>query len=396
MIDLRGVRLRSNPHLRLVPYDRLQAPQIEALRSLSEDPDFFGILMPPADTMLPVKAMSRDAALLFLALAEPACLPHLLTGFFGADADQRVRQLVLDSVLQVEHEGRFICGCTALELLGDQPRTPSGLRIAQLSTEAIAYAAALDGLAVNQLAARLYRFNVLPSTPALQRQYAEVQWLPRLLFETGTSAARVQSNWRGQPASDGWLTWSSGDAVDDPWLAWSGARAAADATYKLYVSPALDDLPAVFAVVVEAFVKARCARFKVGSGAWGVLRPDKLVAYFGSLDQLLQAAESIRACAGGARAHGVPFSAPIDSDGLLSWGMDPPRLELELAGREHQSWRQWLTERIAIYAAAGRQSGVDVQAFVRQRVALDGVDPSTWSPNLALWRAPVGSEQRVA
>jgi hypothetical protein len=37
-----------------------------------------------------------------------------------------------------------------------------------------------------------------------------------------------------------------------------------------------------------------------------------------------------------------------------------------------------------------------VQACVRRRIALDGVDPSDWTPDLGIWRGPAGAEQEVA
>jgi len=92
----------------------------------------------------------------------------------------------------------------------------------------------------------------------------------------------------------------------------------------------------------------------------------------------------------------VPFTAPIDSDGLLSWGMDPPRFEQVLQSQQLQSWRQWLTGRIAVYVLAGREAGTDVHSFIRNRIELDGVDPVSWTPNLAIWRGPVGTEQGAA
>jgi hypothetical protein len=47
MFDLRQARLRSSPRFRLVGFDQLPSSELEAFRSLSRDPDCFGILMPP-------------------------------------------------------------------------------------------------------------------------------------------------------------------------------------------------------------------------------------------------------------------------------------------------------------------------------------------------------------
>jgi hypothetical protein len=381
VVDLGQVRLRSNPRFRLIPYDRLSSTQQIEFRSLKKDRDFFGILVPPPESGLPAKSVSRDAALLFLALAESACLPNLLTDLLGNHANERLRQLVLDQVFEVEQAGRFLSGPAAAALLGVEPGLDAASRLARLSSEAIDYALALESLTVGELAARLYFFNAAPSTPALQRRFATTEQQCSFLYEVRGTEHRLRSKWRGEAIEDSWLMWST--------------SAVAEAAYKLYVSPLLEDLPRVFAVAVHAFAQVDCRRFKLGAGAYGLLRPDKLVAYFSSLDSLQRAAELIAGGATEAKAQGVPFSAPIDPAGLLSWGMDPPRFELAPQSDAVLSWRQWLSERIAVYVTAARQSADDVQAFVRQRIALDGVDPANWTPDLAIWRGPLGTEQGV-
>jgi hypothetical protein len=382
MIDFCKVRLRSNPRLSLIPYDRLQAPAVKVFESLSEDPEFFGILAPPEDSVLPVKSVSRDAALLFLALREPACLPHLLNGLFGADAGERLRSLILDGVFEIELSGQFLSGAAALAQLGHREGSARTSHLTRLSTDAIAYAAALELLTVQQVAARLYLFNSAPGTPAVRRRFGNDD-RPFALPNDGSEAAHLlRSLWRSETTADGWLVWSSSASACRP-------------AYKLYISPTLEQLPRIFELAIEAFAKSRCTLFKLGEGASGLLRPDKLVAYFSTLDYLQQAADQIRTAATGAVAQGVPFTAPIDAEGLLSWGMDPPHFQQVLAWQRHQSWRQWLTERVAVYVLAAKEAGVDVDSFVRNRIDLDGVDPSTWNPDLAIWRGPAGGGQEL-
>ena len=382
MTDLRAVRLRSNPRLRLVAFDCLQGAERDAMQPLARDPEFFGVLVPPDGSALPAKSVSREAALLFLALREPAKLPHLLDGLFGIHVDDRLRPLILDGVFELERDGQFLSGAAALPGHGTQAPAPGDSRLALLCTDAIEYAAALHPLPVRDVAARLYSFNTAPATRALQRLFAIDERVLAYLLPSSEVAQFVRSRWQGGAVADGWLSWSG---------AWSSARLG----YKLYVSPQLEHLPGVFAAAVEAFAKTGCAHFKVGRGAWGLLRPDKLVAYFDGLDRLRDAAGMIQESASGVAAQGVPFTAPIDPDGLLSWGMDPPRFEQVLASQQYQSWRQWLTGRIAVYARAAREDGGDVLSFVRERIELDGVDAVHWSPDLAIWRGPTGTEQEA-
>jgi hypothetical protein len=378
--DLREARLRCSGRFRLVPYDALAAHDKEALRSLCEGPDFFGVLIPTEGSALPMKSVSRDAALLFMALREPASLPRLLTALFGDRADEWLRPLILDGVLEVERDGNFVSGPAALPLVGDRQGADPTTRVARLSEEAIAYAAALEEVSAQELANRLYLYNTAPATAAWRRRIAGERAFDAFLLAGDGVQALLRSRWRRQTQADSWSVWSAeADAGSRP--------------HKLYVSPAPESLPATFAIAVRAFAKTGCAYFKVGHGPAGVLRPDKLVAYFAGLDDLHRAAELIGAHSAAVAAQGVPFTAPIDREGLLSWAMDPPRFEQVLEHQQYQSWRQWLTGRLAVCVTAAREAGADVHAFVRSRIALDGVDPASWNPDLAIWRVPVGTER---
>jgi hypothetical protein len=317
-----------------------------------------------------------------MSLREAACLPHLLNSLFGSHAGERLRQLILDGVLEVELAGQFVSGPSALGLLGARDSAQPATRLAHLSRDAISYAAALEQVPVQELATRLYLFNAMPLTPSWRTRLGDDRKFNSFLFQSNSIQRFLESNWRRE-------------VIADPWLAWRTDNVAHSLPYKLYVSPAPEHLPAIFELAVQAFAKAGCRYFKLGRGAFGVMRPDKLVAYFGSLDPLHQVVESIQGAAMEPTAQGVPFTAPIDSDGLLSWGMDPPRFEQVLAEQQTQSWRQWLTGRIAACVAAAKEAGTDVHSFVRSRIELDGVDPVTWNPDLAIWRGPVGTEQEV-
>src|SRR5262245_6861976 len=187
MNKLCEARLRSNPRFRLVSFDRLTSAERRVYKLLCDEPEFYGLLKPPTSSSLPARSLSRDAALLFLTLREPASAPHLLASMFGAKVEDRVRQLVLDGIFEVEQDGQFISGPSALSLVSNYTGEFPG-RIAQLSRDAINYVTACKGVNVPTTAARLYMFNRAPSTPRLQRQFAyHEQLLAYLIGDSGVS-----------------------------------------------------------------------------------------------------------------------------------------------------------------------------------------------------------------
>jgi hypothetical protein len=382
VIDIHKTRLRSNPRFRLIPFDECAEGERQLLEPLADDSNFFGILVPPDSSSAPTKSMSRDAALLFMSVRKPGCVPHLLTSLFGDKTQERLEELVLDGVFEIELGGAFTSGSAALPACRRDSRDKPTTRVAQLSTEAVVYVSAVEGLSANDAAARLYMYNRIPTTPALQRKFAGDDDV--LTFLTGSTEGprRILKHWVRDLSQEAWLVWHQ--------------RSSASHAFKLFVSPMLDGLPDTFQVALEALCRVKCSHFKVGRTAFGLLRPDKFVAYFESLEQVKEAAELIRTATSGITAQGVPFTGAIDTDGLTSWGMDPPKFEQVLAWQEHLSWRQWVTERLAVYTLAAKENGVeDVVDFSLHRIALDGVNPDTWTPNLGIWRGAVGTEDAV-
>jgi hypothetical protein len=141
-------------------------------------------------------------------------------------------------------------------------------------------------------------------------------------------------------------------------------------------------LPDALAISGEVLHELRAPTFKVGGDVHGLLRPDKLVAYFAGFDQLAEAADRLSARLAGLPAHGVPFTAEVSSDGLLSWGVDPPRQDQRLTS-SGQSWRLWVVGRLAAALLAARSAATahEPWRYALDRIGLDGVDPWTWVPS---------------
>jgi len=146
--------------------------------------------------------------------------------------------------------------------------------------------------------------------------------------------------------------------------------------------------------VLELLRESPAHHFKVGSDAAGLLRPDKIVIYFWDFESLQETAKQIAARLAGCPAQGVPFSAGLGGDALLSWGIDPQPEKGALAWQERESWRLWLTNRLAVALLAAKKaptSGLEPWRFALERLRLDNVDTETWAP-LASFGQPAGAE----
>jgi hypothetical protein len=248
---------------------------------------------------------------------------------------------------------------------------------ARLAHEAVRYAATLHSDDPEALTVRLYCYGRLPLTSRWGRHFPDHAAVAGYLgVDRGALGAALDRGWTrsGDPAApDGWLSWGRREPP---------AAAPHAATVKLYLSPRPEALRDAFGALVEALDGTDALAFKVGRDAHGLLRPDKLVAYFPSMQGLYDAAGALAARLRGVPAHGVPFTAPLAPDALVSWGADP----VPAPGGPRESWRLWVAQRLA--AAILRARGEDGPAAAAAR-ALDilrhehGVSPETWEPPAA-------------
>jgi hypothetical protein len=299
-----------------------------------------------------------------------------------------IPQLLLDGVLEVEDKGRFIAGADAAKLMaqGRQPvSNGSQGRLGVLSAAALRYGESLRLDDPRRLAARLYNFGRQPVTPRWARLLADRDAVLSFVGAAeGTEIRRrLESDW--EEANDekmaGWLVWSNRKM--------RSRMHAGGTACKLYVSPAVDAMPQVFPAVLE-MASAQVRHFKIGSDAAGLLRPDKMVLYFQGQERLFAVASELASLLKGAVPHGVPFSAEITSDGLLSWGMDPPQSEKLLAWQEAESWRLWVARRLAaamIAAQTDAHSSMGPGQFAVERLRHEGVDVDRWTPSTSIWQS---------
>jgi hypothetical protein len=369
---------RSNPAYEIVGFERLSAAQQSALKPLEEQPDCFGILRPCEDADLSIKAVCKDTALLFYSLQSQGPLPAYLLRSLDERSNEQIAELVLDGILQISREGRFVSGADAHDLIHENAVPAENLsRIARISIEAVKFAQRLPVDDALWLSAQMYFFNRLPVTPRLQRRLGEEASYRAFLGidDKGGLGRLLARDWKesaGSPETAGWKAWSLRKR--------KGIRRRSD--YKIYVSPALEAIPEVLARAVEVFGQTGVGSFKIGVDLAGVTRPDKIVAYLESFEQVEAVGRALGERLGDVAVHGVPFTADLCRDGLISWGMDPHEKPV-LDWQETSSWRLWITNRLAkalLVARNSPQSDVEPWRFAVERLRIDGIDTDTWTP----------------
>jgi len=357
---------RASERFALKRLDELTPEQRRPFEELTRDDDFYGLLVPRTASAATVKSVGSDVAALLRALAAPARL-----GPAALDRDD-VIDLVLDGVLEIEHGGGFVSGADAMPIVcgGGSAQT------AGLSLAALRYAEDLQVDDAAALTSALYLYNRIPMAPFWKARFPNRE---AVLAHLG--AEKSSSNWilLSPEQSNGWISFHARDRR---------AYRPGAPVFKLYVSPRPENIRDAFDAVVRTLA-GRDLDFKIGPDANGLLRPDKLVIYFGAREELDDVAGALCARLAGCAAHGVPFTASLDDDGLLSWGVDPPDSARALSWLGRESWRLWLANKLgtALAFAKSESSLAEPWRFAVERVRRLGVDVERWTPSESLWSA---------
>jgi hypothetical protein len=359
-LDISTLRFRASSQYRVVPYDRLTEEDLAKFSRQAIKKDGFGLLIPQLRTGLQAKEIDADTALLFFTLREPGPIPKSLLARMDDTERQRIADFVLDGILEVEETDKFISGAAATPIFSKLERDTNHPLI-RLSEDALYHAATLKSTDQTWLATNLYRYNTLPATRGWRQKLAD--------DEEFLSLSKLAAGWKHYSLRKGWYYFQ-------PYYQTNRKTQA-----KLYISPKPAALPEVLHVVAGTFAQVEITGFKVGSGAYGILRPDKLVAYFPDIERLQKAGSLLVSRLDGIAVQGVPFSAPLDKHGLLSWGIDPRSNE---AG-EVRSWRQWIVEHLAssLSNVVGQTEtdGIPAWQTALARLELDGIDPDRFKPS---------------
>ena len=360
-----GGLFRCSPFVELKPLSSLAPAQRESFRELEADPEVYGLFVAKPPSMMTVKSVARETAELFQSLASPARIDGALL--------EDVVDLVLDGILEIESGDGFVSGADALPFVG-VPVAEGG---AGLSRDALLHAQELESNDPQALAKALYYYNHIPISAFWKKRFAGPEAvLSHIGADRGALRTILDRGWSQSVYENHWLSWIPRQRDNEP------------APYKLYVSPRPERIREAF----EAFVRVLTAfpvTFKMGCRAAGLLRPDKLVAYFATREELDEAASMMRRELAGCDAHGVPFTAALEATGLLSWGVDPPESERVVRWLQRQSWRLWVVQRLgsamATARAARTASAVEPWRFAVARIQRLGVDVDTWTPSATLW-----------
>ncbi len=366
--------LRASPRFELRRLDELTPEQRAPFAELESKDGFYGLLVPRPPFEANVKSIAADGAALFRSLASPGSIP----------VDDEVIDLVLDGVLEVAHGDDFHWGAGALPHVGLALLPLAQVNaVERLSLDALRYAADLETGDSQLLTTALYLYNRIPISRFWRSRFADRQAiLGQLGADRGALASLLETHWMSG-SSQGWITWRP--RTPRP-------RDMNAAMFKLYVSARPESIRDAFEAVVRVLAERGGTDFKIGDSAYGLLRPDKLVMYFGSRQEVDDVAGALATRLAGCAAHGVPFTAGIDEDGLLSWGVDPPESERALSWMGRESWRLWLATKLGNALALAKLSAAGgdretVCGFALERVRRFGVDVERWTPTESLWSA---------
>lgn len=350
----RDLAIRANPAY------RLQSPAPALLSAELADGGFLLVATPASG--LPAKLVDDAGARLFTALSRPRPAPADLS-------DDQLTTLVLDGVLEAEGAAGWVSGPNAFEELIDPVAVPEPVdRLGRLSYAAVARAERIPLRWADELTARLYGAQRFPLSRRWIRAYPGAHAVESLF-----GSAPMERDWIPVTRSE-WLSYTRRDGT--------AGMTAADLRYKLYVSPHIDTLPAVLPVLAAMLAATGAPHFKVGAGAAGLLRPDKIVVYLRDAAELTEVSQALSVALDGVAAHGVPFSAELAGDGLLSWGGDPAA-GAGPAGAGPESWRLSVCRRLAEHLAAAKRASLrslTPARYALARLGADGVTLPSFAP----------------
>ena len=243
---------------------------------------------------------------------------------------------------------------------------PSGLAGPDVSLLALEYAARWRNGQPGQTSRRLYRFNSVPRNPAHQRVLGDpVTVRQQLIAAAGVNRDGMAGGYRLAAGGSGsWLSWRSQAA--------SGGSTI-PGTRKLYVTIAIDQLPAVLRAVIAVARDTAVPVLKFGANYANLRRPDRIVIYTRDQAHAAAVADALRPALDGIPATGLPFAERLSAS--VYTGLDPPPARDGAA-----SWRGWVCRMLASAMDSVAELDPGAAVAVALRCCQErGIEPGRWS-----------------
>lgn len=274
--------------------------------------------------------------------------------------------LVLDGILELDWGDGPRSGAQAVAFFSDGwcvPEPAGDLARKSMMAVRIAHDTGLDS--PTELARWLYAFGRTPPSLSEVRTGRSLRGLLR-------DSDRTQLEFRYSCCIGGeWEVWVQ---VKDQ------AQKSEPPRHKLYVSPSSQSLDEILHRTSELLCEVCVPAFKLVRDRGKATRPDKIIIYFYSAEELNEWASRLANEITGCHGHGVPFTHQINPEATLSRAVDPQfRNPLD----KPESWRSWCTGRLGWSLAVAHESNPDALAmpgwmFALFRLSLEGVDISQW------------------
>lgn len=373
-------KFRPGTAYRLLEWNQLDDARKRLLAALQDESELYGIFEPVDRTGGHVaKTAYQEAALLYLHLQQCSTLPHYLSLQDPRQINERIATLVLDGIIEMEWDGKFVSGTGAVSCIyGETMNAWSHLPnyLSELSYNAIYYTWSLQDKDYTSLTSRLYSFNTTPLDASQKTLFYKKHSVTDFIFSQCKEEVKLtmNDNWNLDAAKNtkAWISWNRNHTDENYSETYT--------VYKLYISPLLDELPGVFAKSLPIITNSQAFSFKVGATLQGLLRPDKMVVYFFSENAMLKTASLIMEKITGHTPQGVPFSFQLDSTGLLSSGEDS--LDGGTNNADGESWRAEITSQLArllVQSATDHLSWNQTLDFIHAMMEQKGIDTRCWN-----------------
>ena len=317
----------------------------------------YGVLLPRDGIPLLPKLIDVAAAWLVEALRDAGPPPPEIVS--------RVPGLVLEGILECDGPNGFVSGPAALDDYADECVQAPVEWSSSLAGAALEYAERLQLDDVDLLTSRLYGFHRSPSTCRLWRRFGGPDAVREMI------PPAVRDRWISRPPSQHWMSFVRPGAL-------SGSS-----PYKVYVSPAIDELPDVLAPAVDVLGVHRRPAVQGRGECGGVAAPGQVRRVRRRCWRGRRGCE----CAACRHRHGAAARGPVHRTTRRQWaavvGGDPPPADAPV-GRRSESWRLSVCRRLAegpSPPAAHHGDGSGRSTTRSRRLGADGVDVRTFAPS---------------